>query len=97
MTSMKTLSVVIVLSAAIASPAFAAGAEGGGPIGPGSRNGLTPQPRASVHHVAYRHSSFRGAYNRWDPEFTRNQQNYGFSGRDASRIGGEAPWLRPGG
>jgi hypothetical protein len=97
MTSMKTLSAVLVLSAAIASPVFAAGREGGGPIGPGNRDGLTPQPRATVHHVAYRHSSFRGAYNRWDPEFSRNLQNFGFSGRDPSRIGGAAAWLRPGG
>jgi hypothetical protein len=97
MISMKTLSAVLVLSAAVASPVFAAGEEGGGPIGPGSRNGLTPQPRATVHRVAYSHRSFRGAYSRWDPELSRNLQNFGFSGRDPSRIGGEAAWLRPGG
>ena len=98
MTSMKTLSAALVLSVAIASPVFAAGQEGGGPIGPGSRNGLTPQAKATVHHVsADRHGSFRGAYNRWDPEFSRNQQNFGFSGRDPSRIGGEDPSLHPSG
>jgi hypothetical protein len=97
MTSLKTLSVVLVLSAAIASPVFAA-EEGGGSIGAGSRNGLTSQLRATVHRVsADSRSSFRGAYNRWDPEFTRNLQNFGFSGRDRSRIGGEAAWLHPGG
>jgi len=98
MTNLTTLATIAMLAAATASPVFAAGQEGGGPIGPGSRNGLTPQAKATVHHVsADRHGSFRGAYNRWDPEFSRNQQNFGFSGRDPSRIGGQAAWLRPGG
>jgi hypothetical protein len=44
MTRMKILSAALVVSAAIASPVFAGGREGGGPIGPGSSNGLTPQP-----------------------------------------------------
>jgi hypothetical protein len=35
-------------------------------------------------------------WNGSDAEFRRNKQNYGFSGRDRSRIGGEAPWLHPG-
>jgi hypothetical protein len=44
MTNLKTLAAIAILSAATASPVFAAGQEGGGPIGPGSSNGLTPQP-----------------------------------------------------
>jgi hypothetical protein len=46
---MKILSAALVVSAAIASPVFAGGQEGGGPIGPGSSNGLTPQPGPIYH------------------------------------------------
>jgi hypothetical protein len=49
MTNLKTLATVAMLSAATASPVFAAGQEGGGPIGPGSSNGLTPQPGPMFH------------------------------------------------
>jgi hypothetical protein len=31
----------------------------------------------------------------YDPEFQRNRENFGFSGRDPSRIGGEDPSLHP--
>ncbi len=31
----------------------------------------------------------------FDPEFQRNRENFGFSGRDPSRIGGEDPTLHP--
>ena len=48
MTNFKTLATIAMLSAA-ASPVFAAGQEGGGPIGPGSSNGLTPQPGSMYH------------------------------------------------
>jgi hypothetical protein len=94
MTNLKTLGLALVLSTAIASPVFAAGNEG--PIG--SHYRLTPHP--GHHHV--RHSQhFRGAYNQSyrqtdpDPEFQRNIENFGFSGRDPSRIGGEDPNLHP--
>jgi hypothetical protein len=49
MTNLKTLAAIAMLSAAAASPVFAAGQEGGGPIGPGSSNGLTPQPGPMFH------------------------------------------------
>jgi hypothetical protein len=92
MTSIKTMSAVAILAAAIATPVLAQDA---GVTGPGSRYGLTPQPGATYHHA----QSYNQAYNMWndsDAEFRRNKQNYGFSGRDRSRIGGEAPWLHPG-
>jgi len=41
MTKTKILSAVIILSAATATPVFA---QDGGPLGPGSRYGLEPQP-----------------------------------------------------
>ena len=97
MSKFRTLSAALFLSAAIASPAFAAGDEGGGPIGPGSRNGLTPQPAVTYHHArAHHHRGFRGAYNRYDPEFLRHREDFGFTGRDRSRVGGEDPDLNPG-
>ena len=91
MTRMKTLSAALYISAAIASPVFA---QDGGVLGPGSSNGLTPQPGQTYHHRAYRQ-----AYNRWDgpgdAQYRRNKENFGFSGRDPSRVGGESPWLHP--
>ena len=31
----------------------------------------------------------------YDPEFQRNRENFGFSGRDPSRVGGMDPSLHP--
>ena len=96
MTSLKTLSAIAIISAAVATPVFAQDA-----IGPGYR--LTPS------FTAYRgshHRDFRGAYNRSDAQFYArplsnkerwNIQDFGFSGRDPSRVGGEDAWLDPGG
>src|ERR1700722_12200556 len=80
MTKMKTLHAVIILSAAIATPVFA-----------------QDHGRAHVQH-------FRGAYNQMiGPSYyvpssraERNLENFGFSGRDPSRVGGEDPYLHPG-
>jgi hypothetical protein len=48
-------------------------------------------------HKAYR--DFRGAYNQVivPSQSERNIENFGFSGRDPSRIGGEDPSLKPSG
>jgi hypothetical protein len=91
MTKMKALSAVIIFSAAIATPVFAQEA-----IGPGyASQSVTPYDRM-----------FRGAYNSADAEFYAqplsskergNLENFGFTGRDASRVGGEDPYLHPGG
>jgi len=64
MTKLGTLTALAILSAAIASPVFAADHEGGGPIGPGSRYGLTPQPRPTYH--AYDQRGINGVYNQWN-------------------------------
>jgi hypothetical protein len=93
MTSIKTMSAVAILTAAIATPVLAQDAA---VTGLGSRYGLTPQPGATFHHAR----AYNQAYHLWnvsDSEFRRNKANFGFSGRDRSRIGGEAPWLHPGG
>ena len=97
MTRLKTLSAVVILSAVIATPVFAEGVGGRG-----SRHGLKPQHGSISHHVRVRHQRYvRGAYrepnDRYDPnpDFQRNIDNFGFSGRDPSRIGGEDPSLHP--
>jgi hypothetical protein len=74
MTNVKTLSAALILSAAIATPAFA----------------------QTKHHS--RSSDFRGAYNQLDPgsiQAERNLENFGFTGRDPSRVGGWDPSLNP--
>ena len=101
MTTMKALSAAIILSAAIAAPAFAQDANGLG-------YGLELQP-VTNYRSNYRVSNdriFRGAYNQSNAAFyaqplsnkeRRNVEDFGFSGRDASRIGGEDPYLHPAG
>jgi hypothetical protein len=82
MTRMKTLSAVIILSAAVATPVFA-------------------QPG----HHGRTYDRYRGSYNQLNEPFyatpqtqeQRNIENFGFSGRDPSRVGGEDPSLRPSG
>src|ERR1700759_5108713 len=71
MTKMKTLTALVILSTAVATPVFAKGG-------------------------TYHNETFRGAYNQMtEPSFAvaptraeRNIQNFGFSGRDPSRVGG---------
>ena len=78
MTKIKTLTAVMILSTAVATPVF-----------------------AKVR--TYDNQTFRGAYNQMtDPSFAvaptraeRNIQNFGFSGRDPSRVGGWDPNLNP--
>lgn len=80
MTNVKTLSAVIILATAIATPAF-----------------------AKEHGRAY--DRYRGAYNQvTEPSLAvpatqsgRNLENFGFSGRDPSRVGGWDPSLNPSG
>jgi hypothetical protein len=75
MTNVKALCAALILSAAIATPAFA----------------------HTKHHS--RLNDFRGAYNQLDPDSIqaqRNLEDFGFSGRDPSRVGGWDPSLNPG-
>jgi hypothetical protein len=86
MTKMKTLSAVIILSAVVATPVLAQEA---GTRGPGSRYGLEPR------------SFPRGAYNQLNgpsyatPRNGSNIENFGSSGRDPSRVGGQDPSFNP--
>jgi hypothetical protein len=83
MTKMKTLTPVIILSAAVGAPAFG----------------------ATHHGRVHDRSNFLGAYNQMSApvyaipqtEEGRNIENFGFSGRDPSRPGGEDPSLNPSG
>lgn len=75
MTKVKTLSAVMLLSAAVATPAFA----------------------HSAKHHAYNQTNFRGAYNQVVVPGAVNTENFGFSGRDPSRVGGWDPSLNPSG
>jgi hypothetical protein len=80
MTNMKTLSAVIILATAIATPAFAK-------------------------ERGHSQDRYRGAYNQMtEPSVAvpatqaqRNIENFGFSGRDPSRVGGWDPSLNPSG
>ena len=101
MTKMKALGAVLVLCAIAAEPVFA---KDSGVSGPGSRHGLKPKPEAISRHVPAHHRGYvRDTYIRTqpndrydpDPEFQRNIESFGFSGRDPSRIGGEDPSLHP--
>jgi hypothetical protein len=100
-TKMKALSAVFALSAIIAAPVFA---KDSGASGPGNRHGLKPKPGSVSRHIRAHHRRYaRGAYTQTrpndrhdpDPEFQRNIENFGFGGRDPSRIGGEDPSLHP--
>ena len=101
---MKTLSALVLLSAVVAAPVFARDA------GSGNHHGLKSRAGSTHHHVRARHRWYvHGAYNQPnyhyhgqpndhydpDPYFQRQIDNFGFSGRDPSRIGGEDPNLHP--
>ena len=80
MTRMKTIGAVVILSAAVASPVFAQGAGT-----PGSRS-----------HNAFSRSYDQSSYAtpRTADEYW-NLVNFGTTGRNPSRVGGEVPWLNP--
>jgi hypothetical protein len=99
-TKMKALSALVILSTAFAAPVFAQDAIGSG-------FGLRPQ-LVIDYRSNYRpgDQNFRGSYDQpetsyYAPPLTseeqRNLEDFGFSGRDSSRPGGENPYLHPGG
>jgi hypothetical protein len=100
MTKLKILSAIVILSAAIAPQVFA-------------QEASVPRPRhAQVYDQSvydqsvYDQSNFRGAYNQSNAPFyaqpltneeRANVEDFGRSGRDPTRVGGEDPYLHPGG
>ena len=87
MTKIRLVSAVLILTAVTAAPVLAQNV--------GVHNGM------KHHHHARAYHQYRGAYNQsnWraypDPELQWNKENFGFSGRDPSRIGGVDPSLNP--
>jgi hypothetical protein len=92
MTKLKILSAIVIFSAAVATPVLA-------------QDASVSRPRhAQFHAQVYDQSNYRGAYNQSNETFyaqpltneeRRNVENFGFSGRDPSRVGGEDPSLNP--
>lgn len=91
MTKIRLASALLILTAIATAPALAQDA---GLHGPG-------HSMKHHHHLRAHGQHFRGAYNQSyrqtdpDPVFQRNKENFGFSGRDPSRIGGADPSLNP--
>jgi hypothetical protein len=85
MTRFKTLSAIVVLSAMVATPVLA---QDSGMPGPGSR---------VEHHKFYRSYNQLNAFDATPitNEEYWNLQNFGTTGRNPSRVGGESPWLNP--
>jgi hypothetical protein len=50
---------------------------------------------AAPHHTRVHERNYRGAYNSANEAPRANTENYGFSGQDRSRIGGQDPDLNP--
>lgn len=82
----KTIAAAAVLSASIAAPALAQRVDpynGGG----------TPYRGAQQYYRSY--DVPPGSYAPRNNDEWRNQENFGFSGRDPARVGGESPNLNP--
>ena len=88
MTRIRLVSAILIITAVTGAPVLAQDAA--------THNGMKRH-----HHLRAHHQHFRGAYNQPyrqtdpDPVFQRNIENFGFSGRDPSRIGGADPSLNP--
>ena len=87
MNILKTIGAAAILSAAIAAPAFAQDAYG-------TYDGALPYQQAPrTYDRSY--DVPPGSYAPRTMDQYRNQENFGFSGRDPSRVGGESPNLNP--
>jgi hypothetical protein len=87
MNLMKTITAAVVLSASIAAPAFAQDAYQ-------SYSGAPYRHAPTLYYRSYNVPP--GSYAPRDNDEFWNQENFGFSGRDPSRVGGESPNLLPG-
>jgi hypothetical protein len=90
-----TISAVLFLSAAVVAPALVAA-----PVLAEGAHAYRHHSRVYRHHGwGYGQRDYSGyldpSSGHYDPEFQRNRENFGFSGRDPSRIGGEDPSLHP--
>lgn len=84
--------VVPIIACAIAAPVFMA--TPGWALDPGASS-----RHSRIHHYRSYYRDYSGYLDprsgHYDPEFQRNREDFGFSGRDPSRIGGEDPYLHP--
>jgi hypothetical protein len=90
---MKVISAAVVLSATIAGPVFAQDVEYGPAAGAAPYVAHGPGSRAQTFYRSYDRAP--GDYLPGDIDQHRNLQNFGFSGRDPSRVGGQSPNLTP--
>jgi len=94
MTRLKMLSAIAIISTVTAAPVFAQEAPAGGLQSQSQRfindRGAYTQPDPSV----YDPSGYEGPLTNKE---RRNLEDFGISGRDPSRVGGEDAWLNPGG
>jgi hypothetical protein len=88
MNKMKMISAAVVLSAAVATPVLA---QDVGTYGPA---GAAPLRHSQTFYRSYNQMNSDFLPPRNDEEY-RNLQNFGFTGRDPSRVGGESPSLNP--
>jgi hypothetical protein len=61
---------------------------------------VSARANTAHHHRSDQLDRFRGAYNQFDIPYSERQlniQNFGFGGRDPSRVGGWDPSLHPSG
>ena len=94
MTKMSTLSAVITLFATVAVPVFAQ--EEAAAPGPGGRDRLETHPsRARDHDRGESQMNWPSNVNIDTEEHERNLEDFGFSGKAPSRVGGEDPYLNP--
>ena len=94
MTRLKMLSAIAIISTVIATPVFAQEAPTDGLQSPSqpfiNDRGAYTQPDPSV----YDPSIYEGPLTNKE---RRNLEDFGISGRDPSRVGGEDAWRNPGG
>jgi hypothetical protein len=88
MNKMKMISAAVILSATVATPVLA---QDVGTYGPA---GAAPMRHSQTYYRSYGRGNSDFLPPRNDEEY-RNLQNFGFSGRDPSRVGGESPSLNP--
>jgi hypothetical protein len=95
MNKLKLISAAVIVSASIVGPAFA---QDMGMDGPYVRAApyAGPASRPQTYYRSYGQVSPEYYAPRNDDEY-RNLQNFGFSGRDPSRVGGQSPDLNPSG
>ena len=83
---MKTIGATVALAASVAAPAFAQDAYQ-------SYGGAPYRDSPQMYYRSY--DVPPGSYAPRDTDEYWNERNFGFSGRDHSRVGGDSPNLKP--